>query len=97
VEPSRLLVVVPDEPDGLDLVPPVPGRHAHPENAPLDVLRRLYPAEHPVAVASAPESASALRTVGELTDAELGRGVAIPPLPVELAFGGLWTMAGISA
>jgi len=92
-EPSRLLVIVPDAPgDASGATPPVPGRHAHPADGPLDVLRRLYPAGHPVAVAGSAEP----RTIGNLTAADLEAGLAIPPLPVELAFGGLWTMAAIS-
>ncbi|HEY2887065.1 MAG TPA: MazG nucleotide pyrophosphohydrolase domain-containing protein, partial [Candidatus Limnocylindrales bacterium] len=104
IEPSRLLIVLPGaspahiERDAAAIgltpieLPPIPGRHGHGSATPLDVLRRLYPSDHAVAVATAPES----RTIADLTPVDLEAGVAIAPLPVELSFGGLWTMAAIS-
>jgi MazG family protein len=98
IEPSRLLVILPaddgaddadDAPDGAAL-PPIPGRHAHPADSPLAVLARLYPPDHPALVGEA------LTSVGGLEAADLQAGVALAPLPVELAFGGLWTMPAIS-
>jgi tetrapyrrole methylase family protein/MazG family protein len=95
IEPSRLLLVLADDedPSASDRpgVPPIPGRHGHAGEGALELLRRLYPTGHPVAV-----GATAARTVGDLTPADLAAGVAVAPLPVELAFGGMWTMAAIS-
>jgi MazG family protein len=96
VEPSRLLVVLPDEDGSAEPVhrpeiAPIPGRHGHPAEGVLEVLRRLYPGDHPVAV-----GATSADTVAGLTPADLEAGIAIAPLPVELAFGGMWTMAAIS-
>jgi tetrapyrrole methylase family protein / MazG family protein len=103
IEPSRLLVILPAARAAaaaaggagaearLDPLPAVPGRHAHAARGPLEVLARLYPGDHEVIVAEALGS-----TVADLRDADLDRGIAIRPLPVELAFGGLWTMPAIS-
>ena len=98
LEPSQLLVVLAD---GGEPLPPVPGRHGHPAESPLDLLRRLYPADHEALVAGADVAgagagATGATTVGALTARDLEAGVAIRPLPVELAFGGLWTMPAIS-
>ena len=98
IEPSRLLVVLDGRAAAVgEPLPPAPGRHGHPGEAALALLRRLYPAEHDVLIGvdSAATGARAT-TVGALTAAELAAGVAIRPLPVELAFGGLWTMPAIS-
>jgi MazG family protein len=95
IEPSRLLVVVPDRVGASGsavAMPAVPGRHGHQGETSLELLRRLYPADHPAAIDGIEEA----RSVGDLGPADLATGVAIPPLPVELAFGGLWTMGAIS-
>jgi MazG family protein len=76
-----------------DPLPPIPGRHAHADAGPLDVLRRLFPADHAALVGAAGDE----RTIADLSAGDLDAGVAIRPLPVELAFGGLWTMPAISA
>ena len=95
IEPSRLLVVIGEPVTGSTPrapLPAVPGRHARTGEAPLELLRRLYPADQAVLV----DGASASSTIGALDVADLARGVAIRPLPVELAFGGQWTMPAIS-
>jgi len=95
IEPSRLLVVIGEPVTGSTPrapLPAVPGRHARTGEAPLELLRRLYPADQAVLV----DGASAFSTIGALDVADLARGVAIRPLPVELAFGGQWTMPAIS-
>jgi MazG family protein len=102
LEPSRLLVIVPASPDagaGTDTVvgtdagslPPIPGRHGHAEAGPLELLARLYPAGQPALTVD-----GGATTVGDLGAEDLAAGVAVAPLPVELAFGGLWTMPAIS-
>jgi tetrapyrrole methylase family protein/MazG family protein len=97
IEPSRLLLVLPDgEARTRPASEPVPGRHGHrstADRAPLAVLRRLYPQDHPVLIGASVEAA---RTIGDLDEHDLDRGLAIPPLAPELAFGGLWTMPYIS-
>src|SRR5512141_1754425 len=92
LEPSRLLVVLADPVDradrGAERAPlrPVPGRHGHPGEAPLELLGRLYPADHEALVAGRDAATEASgSTVGALTARDLHAGVAIRPLPVELA------------
>jgi MazG family protein len=99
IEPSRLLVILPASgepatgaPGGDKPLPPIPGRQAHPDAGPLDVLRRLYPDDHAALVGEPARE----RTIADLTPSDLAEGAAIRPLPVELAFGGLWTMPAIS-
>jgi MazG family protein len=92
IEPSRLLAILP--PDGREALPALPGRHANRSADPLGVLARLYPAEQPALTATGDQGTPT--TVGALTAADLDTGVAVAPLPVELAFGGAWTMAAIS-
>ena len=90
IEPSRLLVILPATAGSDEDSPAVPGRHGHLSQGPLELLRRLYPAD------AAAISGDRETTVAALTAADLAAGVAIAPRPVELAFGGLWTMPAIS-
>jgi MazG family protein len=92
VEPSRLLVVLPATGDGA--LPPIPGRHAQADPTPLAVLARLYPADQPALTGA---NLEVLTTVAALQPTDLAHGLAVAPLPVELAFGGAWTMPAISA
>ncbi|HJW21833.1 MAG TPA: nucleoside triphosphate pyrophosphohydrolase [Candidatus Limnocylindrales bacterium] len=97
IEPSRLLVVVPPARIDGRAAEPVPGRHGHraaADRAPLAVLRRLYPADHPVLVVGSEGTRAA--ALADLDQADLAGGLAVPPLAAELAFGGLWTMPYIS-
>ena len=103
IEPSRLLVVLPSAggsggaagSDGAA----IPGRQAHPDQDPLAVLRRLYPAETQVLVADGDGEAAQPRatTVGELRLEDFAHGLTVQPLAPELSFGGLWTLPAISA
>jgi MazG family protein len=95
IEPSRLLVILPEPGETTPPAAAVPGRHARAAESPLAMLRRLYPDDHAALVGSAPDD---LRStiVANLAAEDLAAGVAIRPLPVELAFGGLWTMPAIS-
>jgi MazG family protein len=92
IEPSRLLVILPSG-EGDAGVRPIPGRHADGVASPLDVVRRLYPADTPVLVGGEARAT----TLGALDPAGLEAGVAVRPLAPELAFGGLWTMPWLSA
>ena len=60
---------------------------------PLALLRRLYPAEHPVGRFGAPDGTS----VGRLDSAGLAEPVYLPPVAPELAVAGPWAMPWISA
>jgi len=91
VEASRPLIVLP--PSGATEgrgVQPIPGRHGADGSHPLALLRRLYPADHPV------RSTDGDTTVGELTAADLGRALYLPPIAPELASAGPWAMPYIS-
>jgi tetrapyrrole methylase family protein/MazG family protein len=75
-----------------DLAPVLAGRHGPGGDDPLAVLRRLYPADHPVGRFGAAESA----TVGDLTAADLGGPLYLRPVAPELAFASPWAMPWIS-
>ncbi|HYL40296.1 MAG TPA: nucleoside triphosphate pyrophosphohydrolase, partial [Candidatus Binatus sp.] len=88
-------------------IEPVPGRHGHrsaEDLGPLAVIRRLYPADHPVLLGlPEPDGGRGLVeemgtevTVADLSDADLACGAILAPATPELAFGGLWTMPYIS-
>ncbi|HEY7701341.1 MAG TPA: nucleoside triphosphate pyrophosphohydrolase [Candidatus Limnocylindrales bacterium] len=102
IEPSRPVLVVPlsmlraggPSPSGgsTDEVRPIAGRHGPKGRRPLDVLARLYPAEHPVGrFGTAPST-----TVGGLTDADLAAPFYLAPLAPEAAIAGPWAMPAIS-
>ena len=95
LEPSRPALVVPlamlrgDAPEVIP--PPVPGRHGH-GGDPLALLRRLYPATHPVRRFGVAGSS----TVGELEDSDLRAPVYLAPVPATEAFPSPWAMPAIS-
>src|SRR5690349_8168513 len=73
IEPSVPLLIVPASRvrasvPVADDVRPLPGRHRHDGLEPVAVLRRLYPADHPVGRFGLTEAT----TVGALTAADLG-------------------------
>jgi MazG family protein len=71
----------------------LPGRHGHRHVAALDVLRRLYPADHAVGrFGTAPAT-----TIGQLTEELLAAPCYLAPLPAEAAVHGPWAMPAISA
>src|SRR5690348_4822277 len=87
IEASRPLLIVPLEALGARLsddaaAEPVPGRHGPAGRDPLALLRRLYPAAHPV------HSESGDVTVGALAAGDLARPFYVPPLAPELAAAG---------
>jgi tetrapyrrole methylase family protein/MazG family protein len=73
-------------------VDPLPGRHRGGSVAAAEVLRRLYPADHPVGLIGRVGEA----TVGELTDEHLAGPVYVGPLPRVEAVAGPWAMPWIS-
>jgi tetrapyrrole methylase family protein/MazG family protein len=98
LEPSRPALIVPavtlridsapvDGPPG----PVLPGRHAHGDE-PVAVLRRLYPADHPVGRFGSAEEL----TIGELTAGMLAVPLYLGPLAPELAVASPWAMPWIS-
>src|SRR3712207_6432276 len=72
---------------------PLPGRHGPGGAAPLDVVRRLYPGDHPVGRFGTTKAT----TVAALTDGDLGAPVYLAPLAPETAVHGPWAMPAISA
>jgi MazG family protein len=106
LEPSRPALVVPlamlvagapppapPAGGGLGVVAgPLPGRHGPRGQRPLDVLARVYPADHPVGRFGT----SASTTIAELTDADLGAPFYLAPLAPEAAVAGPWAMPWIS-
>ena len=71
---------------------PLPGRHGPAGRDPLAVIRRLYPADHPVGRFGAAE----VGTVGELTAADLRGPFYLAPVAPELAVASPWAMPWIS-
>lgn len=72
---------------------PVPGRHARPGSEPLEVLRRLYPADHLVGRLGRPEAT----TVGGLDEADARRPCYLPAASPEAAPASFWAMPAIAA
>ncbi|MGZ6340952.1 MAG: nucleoside triphosphate pyrophosphohydrolase, partial [Candidatus Limnocylindrales bacterium] len=96
IEASRPLVIMPlaalqATPDNHPAVP-LPGRAGPAGRDALAVLRRLYPAGHPVGRFGAPDGTS----VGQLDSAGLAEPVYLPPVAPELAVAGPWAMPWIS-
>ena len=110
IEPSRPLLIVPlatlagtgPTVKPVATVEPLAGRHGPQGRDPLAVLRRLYPAEHPVARLAAHanpgegEPGRPGTTVGALSAADLAGPVYLAPISPELAVAGPWAMPYIS-
>ncbi len=107
VVPAERLIAVPLEPSlPTLLVPlavlrtapppdppaPLPGRHGPGGRDALAVLRRLYPADHPVGRLGAAEAT----TVGSLVAADLAAPLYLAPVAPELAAASPWGMPWIS-
>ena len=71
---------------------PLPGRHGSRGRDPLDVLGRLYPADHPVGRFGSIEGT----TIGELTLDDLSRGIYLAPLSPVANTASPWGMPWIS-
>jgi tetrapyrrole methylase family protein / MazG family protein len=96
IEPSRPLFVVPlatlrAEP-GDAPTSPLPGRAGPAGREPLTVLRRLYPADHPVGQFGVADGA----TIASLDAAMLGAPLYLAPVAPELAVAGPWAMPWIA-
>ena len=101
LEPSRPALIVPaaalrigtgsggeESPDAA----PLPGRHGPAGDDPLAVLRRLYPAGHPVGRFGAADG----MTIADLTPDGLHATLYLGPVAPEKALAGPWAMAWIS-
>jgi tetrapyrrole methylase family protein / MazG family protein len=78
---------------------PLPGRHGREGRDPIAVLRRLYPAGHPVArlgTGTGSGTGDAALAVGTLSRDDLGGPLYLAPLAPELAVAGPWAMPYIS-
>ena len=103
IEPSRPLLVVPIESLGGPVAPsdpmapsgpglPLAGRNGPGGGRPLEVLRRLYPATHPVGRPGRPDGTD----LAALREADLAAPLYFQPLPPELAAAGPWAMPYIA-
>ncbi len=99
IEASRPVLIVPlavlrpGAPADAVVPEPLPGRAGPGSDDPLSLLRRLYPADHPVGRFGAADGA----TVDSLVTDHLGAPLYIGPLPPDLALSGPWAMPWISA
>ncbi|MEA2632634.1 MAG: hypothetical protein QOE66_2853, partial [Chloroflexota bacterium] len=100
LDPTRPAVLAPAaalgattgaEGDG-DPVRALPGRHGPKGLDPLAVLRRLYPADHPVGRFRIADGT----TVGALTEADLATPLYLPPAERLAAPAGAWTLPWLS-
>jgi tetrapyrrole methylase family protein / MazG family protein len=71
---------------------PLPGRHGPRGRTALDVIRRLYPADHPVGRSGVTDGT----TVGALVDADLGGALYFPPVAPGTVYGSPLTMPWLS-
>jgi tetrapyrrole methylase family protein/MazG family protein len=97
LEPSRPALIVPlatlrSSGDGHIADQPLPGRHGPGGDDPLAVLRRLYPAGHPVGRFGMAEPV----TIGELGLEALAAPLYLGPVAPELAVSSPWAMPWIS-
>jgi MazG family protein len=97
LEPSRPLLIVPlamlrASAERADAAP-IPGRAGPAGRDPGALLRRLYPADHPVGRFGLDDGT----TVGALDDAALEAPLYLAPIAPELALAGPWAMPWISS
>jgi tetrapyrrole methylase family protein / MazG family protein len=97
IEPSVALLVVPGArvraSTSGDAVRPLPGRHGRDAGDPIAVLRRLYPADHPVGRFGLADGT----LVGSLTPADLGQPLYLGPVAPVADVASPWGMPWISA
>jgi tetrapyrrole methylase family protein/MazG family protein len=98
VEPSLAVLVVPAArlrvpAPTADAVPaPLPGRHGGAGRDPLAILRRLYPADHPVGILGRPEGT----TIAALTAEDLASPLYLAPVAPVANAASPWGMPWIS-
>ena len=100
IEASRPLLVVPlavlrpgpTAPEPSQAVQALPGRHGPAGRDPLELLRRLYPADHVVGRLGLPDATS----IAALGSDDLGGALYLAPLAPEAAVAGPWAMPAIS-
>ena len=96
IEASRPLLIVPlavlRSGDEVVAARPLAGRAGPGGDDPVDVLRRLYPGDHPVGRFGQPDGL----TVAALDAAALETAVYVTPIAPELAVAGPWAMPWIS-
>ncbi|HEX5823925.1 MAG TPA: nucleoside triphosphate pyrophosphohydrolase [Candidatus Limnocylindrales bacterium] len=95
LEPSRPALIVPLatlRASAAEAPRALPGRHGPGSDDPLTVLRRLYPADHPVGRFGASEPT----TIGELHPDALAAPLYLGPVAAERAVASPWAMAWIS-
>ncbi|HEX7473330.1 MAG TPA: nucleoside triphosphate pyrophosphohydrolase [Candidatus Limnocylindrales bacterium] len=91
--PSPATTVATGADDGpSETVRALPGRHGPRGQDPLAVLRRLYPADHPVGRFRIPDGT----TIGALTEADLATPLYIGPADPVMAPAGPWTLPWLS-
>ena len=97
LEPSLPALVVPAARLRADVpateVVALPGRHGHGASDPIAVLRRLYPADHPVGRFGNPEGT----TIGELSEDDLHSPLYLAPVAPVADVASPWGMPWISA
>jgi tetrapyrrole methylase family protein / MazG family protein len=96
LEPSRPALIVPLailRASATGDVEPLPGRNGRSATDPIAVIRRLYPADHPVGRFGAAEGTS----VGELAATDLSAPMYLGAVAPELAVASPWAMPWISA
>jgi MazG family protein len=100
IEASRPVLVVPlavlrpgvAHAESSDPIQALPGRHGPAGRDPIELLRRLYPADHVVGRLGLPETTS----IGALSADDLGGPLYLAPLAPEAAVAGPWAMPAIS-
>jgi len=100
IEASRPLLVVPlavlrpgvTAPEPMDAAKALPGRHGPAGRDPLELLRRLYPADHVVGRLGLPDATN----IAALGSDDLGGALYLAPLAPEAAVAGPWAMPAIS-
>jgi len=96
VEPTRPLLLVPLRllrAEGAAPADPLPGRHAAADAGPIDVLGRLYPADHAVGRLGVADST----TVAELVPAHLEGPLYLGPAAPEAALASPWAMPWLAS
>jgi tetrapyrrole methylase family protein/MazG family protein len=81
-----------DSPDPVGPTDALPGRHGPRGRTALDVLARLYPADHPVGRLGRPEVSS----IAALTPGDLAGPLYVGPVAVDLSPTGPWALPWIS-